>query len=251
MSGEYTPDSNLGVWIGDCTEAEALKRLDRLKGELREAGERFQNRIILERDFWPELYVHGRLSFIFYFKRTDACNCADASMRNIQSSEKYRHAVLVLHYQAGDAGDVKCRDNEFVFVDIVQLAQFPNTKLTSLIGLYFFENEVGEVGDGFFYRSVGGRFACHIVPFFAGRQINSVITGKLDNDIIKRASKVMNSVPDNERDLGWIRGSQVDLNNLCSGFRVFLNDHAVEVCLQEGRDNGYKLIDMAVGPLNL
>lgn len=258
MSGEYIPKDDLGgsfagVWIGDLPKAEQLKRRNRLKNQLREMGQRFENRLVFERCSAAKLYISGRFSLLVYLDLAVASDEAlDSSLQNRRVSDLENIAVLIFDLEVHEAGDIDRRDDELVLVDVVQFPQFPDLKLASRVRLYFVENELGEIGQGLLYRSIGGRFKFHVVPFFTSRETQPIYVDarNINDDVVECRPQVMNCIPDNERDLGWKRGGRVDLERISAGITIFLGDQFAEVRLQEGRDYVHKLMDVAVGPMN-
>jgi hypothetical protein len=241
-----------GVWVGVIPETEKLKRFDSLKNQLRELGERFENRLVLERCSWCEAYVDGRLSVVVYLDLSEPLReVQNCPLLNAEANLAEPIAALVFDVHPGKATDIHGRDEESMLVDIVKCTQFPDLKLTSLVRLYFINDMRGKIGQGFLYRSVIGG-ALNVVPFFAGRHGRPIVTGsELNNDVVEGRSKVMNCITNNERDFGWKRGGRVYLDAIVPRLRILLNMQSAEVSFEEGYNNRQKILDVAVGPLNL
>ncbi len=92
-----------------------------------------------------------------------------------------------------------------------------------------------------------------VVPFFCDRKrlVTTPFTEYLDNDMIKRGPHIMNGISDNERNLGWRRADRFHINEALPGIRVDIGAETVEITLKKGLEGGFKLLDVAVGPLNL
>src|SRR5215472_4099023 len=136
-----------GVWIGDLPEAKQLKRFDRLKHEFRKIGKDRNNGSAGKRCFVSEAYVDARLSLVVYFYHPGA-TAWDFQHRSLFDGGKGISnpvAAVVFNVQAEKGGDFGNGDEELVLVDVVKLCQFPNLKLTSRVGLYLIEKEVGKL----------------------------------------------------------------------------------------------------------
>src|SRR6476620_5451619 len=72
------------------------------------------------------------------------------------------------------------------------------------------------LGKVFLYQSVCG-MGSRIVPVFCHRKRNltSPFPDYRDHEVVEGGAKVMNGIPDKERNLGWRRCDGRDLDNLC------------------------------------
>jgi hypothetical protein len=233
-----------GVWVGDCPEAEQLKRLDCL-----EIDERWNNRLVLEQCSIGEQYIRGRLAVACYLHLAGNPD----GVQNAAFVDNKRHidkliSVLIFCANPSQGLDRGNRDEELVLVDVVQLPNFPDIKVPSAVRLYLVTNEDCEIGEGSLYRSeiLGGY---KILPFVPYRERNSVIVfpDKEGCDIIEGASEIVNCIADDKGRIQWGIGNRIQLKQILPGISV----QFAEVRIEERFKDVIQLVDVAVGPLNL
>lgn len=243
-----------GVWIGDLPEAEQLKRFERLKRHFREIGENFKDRKAGERCFMSEAYVDARLSLVVYFYLSGAA-ARELQHRSLFDGNKgicNAVAAIVFNVQAEKSGNLGDGDEELVLVDVVKLRQFPDLKLASRVRLYLIEDEIGEPWQLAPYRFVPLR-GFYLGSFLFDRKADPIRidAGKIHHDIIEGRPQIVNSVPNDHGEFGWVRGRRIDLDKIVSGLTVLLDGNFAEVRLKEGNDRLYVLANVAVAPFNL
>lgn len=248
-----TAPSFAGVWIGDCPEAEQFKRFNRLKDQFREIGKRAENGLTGEWRILSEEYVNGRFRLIVYLYPAKALGEADDMTvyeRDMAVSKSV--AALVFDIDIEKARDIQGGNEEFMLVDIVKLADFPDLKLSSRVRLYLIENEGGKIGIHVPDKPKGGR-GFHVAPSLARWKADPVGfgIGKLYDDVIKRGSQIVDGVSNDGRNLRWVRGRQIDLDRICSGITIFLGADYGEVRFQEDHDCLHEFAEMAFCPIHL
>jgi hypothetical protein len=199
-----------------------------LKGEFAELVERFKNGLTLERRSWSEAYAQGRMSLVVYLNWPKEC----LGGRKPISGRKPKVgalSALIFHFHSESMGLVNCRQNQAMLVDTIKLRKLPQPKLTSAVRLYVVDNERCEGGEGRFYRSVAWALRYYVVPRFAEWQGDPVHAGNGDDDVVESGSQIVNGIPDYQRNAGWELCSGDDLDTLCSGLEIILDDQSCEV----------------------
>ena len=243
----------LGVWIGDCPEAERLKRLDRLQREFRELNQRWDNRLVLERCSFAEEYSRGRLSLAVYLKRIRRSNGGENAFAYDTECQIFED-VVVLHFFRVDSSNALICENwnqQPVFVEIVQVPHGPKTNVASFVRLYLVRDERRDVWGGLLYTSVlnGGykflpRF-CHRESDFAIRSADNFY-----RHVVKGGSEIVDRVSDNEGGIFW-RHAPDEAQDVVSGIRLSIDQQTAEVSVKEGFENLLEVLDVVIGPLNL
>jgi hypothetical protein len=242
-----------GVWIGDLPEAEQLKRFNRLKDQLGEIGKRAENCLTGEWRVISEEYVNGSLSLIVYLhaaQSTDEPN--QVAMRHGDVAVSKSIAALVFDIDLHQASNVHGGNEQFMLVDIVKLADFPQLKLPSRVRLYFVENKRGKIGIHLSNKPKGLK-GLHVAPSLGHWKADPIGfgIGKLCDDMIESGAEIVNGISNDGRDFRWIRGRQIDLNRICSGLTVFLGNDYGEVRFEEGHNHMHKFLEMTVCPRDL
>jgi hypothetical protein len=161
-------------------------------------------------------------------------------------------AVLIFDIDIQQAGDISGGDKQSMLVDIVKLADFPQLKFSSRVRLYFIKNKRGKIGIPLSNKPKGSK-GLHVAPSLGHWKADPVGfgIGKLCDDMVKGGPKIVNGVSNDGWNFRWIRGSQIDLNRICSGLTIFLGKDYGEVRFEEGHNCKHKFLEMTVCPLNL
>jgi hypothetical protein len=252
MTGEYESGFD-GVLLGHLPEVERLKRFDSFCRELNVLHERWDNRLTLGGRTFAEEYIRGRLSIACYFHlRAGADHIQNPALPNEGGLNIERVAVLIFRADIGDGLNRGDRNDEPVLVEVVERPNLPKLMVPSIVRLYHVGDEVGQIGQGFLYRSeLAGGYK--VVPFFTGRERNPfrVATKQVERDMIHGDSKVMDCVTNAQGDFGWKCCNRIELKEVLPGFRVDLDVEFAKVCGEKLREKGINLIDVAIGPLDL
>jgi len=237
------------------SEPEKLKRLDRLGGELRQLQKRLDDWSSFERLSFAEQYGCGRLALACYFESSATVLNQARDPALLQSHRKISETIVTCLIVKADASEFLHRhscDQKVMFVEVVEGADRPKTKVASVVDAYLVDKQDGKFGQGFLYNSVRGMGA-RIVPVLCNRErdLISPFPEYGDHRMVEGASQVVNDIANDKRNLGWRRAKGRDLNQLVSGLRITLHDQTAELRLEESSENRFKLLDVAVGPLNL
>ena len=241
-----------GVWIGDVPEAEALKRIDRLTCEFRELVKRFEDGFVIERCSWSEAYANARISLVLYFKLPGLFQLsATATARGANPLIGDRLAALVFKNYTESVGLMDRGQDQSMLVETVQLGKLPEHKLTSMVRLYLIDDKVREVGVGSHYRSIMAVLRYYVVPRSAHGERHGFNSGHADGDIVEGGPQVVDDVPNDERQCGW-RPCGIDhAKELISGLSIVLDDQLCRIRVDNGAVLLCKLVDVALGPMNL
>jgi len=69
--------------------------------------------------------------------------------------------------------------------------------------------------------------------------------------MIQGRAEVMNGISDNQGDMGWVIGARDDLESVASCISFLrLGHQSAEVGIKEACYDMYKLVNVAVGPVN-
>src|SRR5262249_23621501 len=131
----------------------------------------------------------------------------------------------------------------------VKLADFPDFKFSSRVRLYFIKDKRGKIGIPISNKPKGLK-GLHVAPSLRCWEADPVRfgIGKLCDDVIEGGSKIVNGIANDGGNFRWIRGSQVDLDGICSGLTIFLGKDYGEVRFEEGHDCKHKFLEMTVCP---
>jgi hypothetical protein len=267
MTGDIDQGENSGPFDGvaflDLPEPEKFKRFDGLKRDLMQLQQRFKDRLSFERLSLAEQYRRGGLSIACYFqfgaglalKKYGFLRFVDAkSPLDIQTD------ILCLIFKANAANflDGHDGDQQVVFVRVVEGADRPEANIASVVDAYVVGKQLGKIGEGFFYSSIRG-MGTRIIPVFCHRERDLItpyteIRNTLQNlnrDMVERGTQVVNDVAYDKATLGWRPVGRNDLDELLSGLAVCLDLNTAKITLEEVLKGRIKLLDVAVGPLDL
>jgi hypothetical protein len=243
-----------GVWIGDCPEAERLKRFNCLKDQFREIGQRAENGLAGEWRILSEDYINARVSLVVYLHLAHSGNDrSDSALRHGNEIVHKSIAMLVFDIETPKAGKIDGWNEKFVLVDIVKLADLPELKLSSRVRLYFIKDEGGKIGIPIPDRPKTGK-GLHVAPSLGHWKAQPIRfgIGELYDDMVECGSQVVNGIANDGRYLRWIRGRRIDLERICSGIPVFVGaDYGKVVCVENGHDCTHEFAEMAFCPRDL
>jgi hypothetical protein len=243
-------DSLPATWIGFASEAERLKRINNACNMLGELSERWNNRLVLENITFGEEYAKGRMSIALYF----GLRAGQNFVRTALHREVLEHEVVFVatcERYVVDGEDINCGNKELMLIDVVQGGNLPNLKIPSLVRLYLIDNEIGQIGRGFLYASIwlGGY---NIVPFSACRKRNPIIArNSIDGYVIQSDPQIMNGITDNQGYFFWRLGDKIQLHDIISGLGIMFDMKSIRICLDKRLCRSMKILDVAIGPLDL
>ena len=248
--------------------AVAPDNLDRLRHELDTLNQRWNDRLT-SKDFRAlgESYTKGRISLLLYFKHSKG-SIMNHGLEITGGGLAVDTDTIVVHlineFNAVKFIGNKDGQHEIVLVDVVSLANFPNSKTSTLVRLYRAKEQACELGKCFHYSTVLWRFRARFigrleglakcVPRLMDREICSAVSAvtgapKARGNVVEGAIHVVEGIPDAKQSFRWkwLRSDAVDFSSL----RVVLHDKFAEVSLGEALNDVFELIDVAVGPFDL
>lgn len=256
-------------------DSEGLKSLDRLKRDFAAIGQRwddFHSREMLA--VW-ERYLSGDLEIIVFGESRAGIDTDNTkwAARIVAHNTSHPDECCATDYGGKSACGGDSRQNEVVFVDLIQLVECPERKVSVSIRFYRMLEECGDIrtGQGRLYLSYSTGLARYkILPFFMEREGNecSALVGGTHNgrgSKVERGSKVVYRVPDHESKILADRlfGQEGQFHNLA--IRIGADGSVTRTTRQadgldpgylkqvrsEGLDLPYDLIDVVIGPLDL
>jgi len=163
-------------------------------------------------------------------------------------------ASIALSANTSHSRNVNARNQESVLILNIEPVEGPDrVSIPSLVRLYGIHDELDDVFGGIMFQStIHGTFKS--IPGFVDGKF--CVFRPLANDIvhgeIKRGSKIMQCVSDDEGKLLWNGFHRNDLDNIASSLRVMLDVDTVRVvCVSKLPHATIKVIDVMLGPFNL
>lgn len=215
------------------------------------------NVLTIEGGFWSEKYRNQGLSIALDIEIP--CGMEDIhSAKPIMTKDNRLGRVLALISKAGDAdlSNLAGGNQEAMFVQNIKLVETPEGPIPSFIRLYRVGDEPRDFWGGSLYRSITlGIFK--VFPLATKREIDlgSFFPGDSGycfiGEQIKRRTKIVDSVPDDEGRNFWKRLSNSDAEGLVSSLRVFIDADTIKVSILERLEHSPKILDVLLGPLDL
>lgn len=243
-----------GVLIGDLPEVERLKRFDRLKRDLSHLNQRWNDRLACQRLSFAKQYLRCGLSVVCYFHWGRQGRHGDPAcfINGDRCVGKNNIIAAVYEASANESLDGCNRNDEQVLVNVTEFAGGPNRYVPSVVRHYLVENDFGEIGQGFLYKSIrlGGY---KIVPFGAVRKREPITLFReyLNDCVVEGGGDIVDGVADGKCHLSWRLCDRIELDEVLARSCLFLNVDLAEVRLQKCVENCLNLIDVAIGPLDL
>lgn len=217
-----------------------------------------------------EAYRNGRIAIALHF---DAAISESGQWKLPSGLEvDFRDVDLIVVLVANDdipqAGYGESGNNQIVLVEVVGFSDLPNQEISSTIGFYLAKKQEGESGARLHYSTIswtsllarGGRCEGGLkrFPGFINWEVyprRLLATGPLGphyatGDIVKGGIKIMETVANGERQVGW-KLTRLDVDFLASALQVRINHNTAEVALSDGLKDRVRLLEVAVGPLDL
>lgn len=223
--------------------------------------ERWNNRLVLENRSLSELYINGKFGVVLY---------GDVAFATLKGKHaKWACSIVaddipcgpITAYQGIEAlnlRDCDGRNDEVMFVVIVEIVEPPKHLIRGILRPYIFKDEFFPSGKSFLYQiQDGGGFenlpfgSNGEVGFCSGFDRSNHCRGK----VIKRRSEIMDGIPQHESQDAWDRLLGA-IMNIDAGFvsvgkhRASVERNFVELMAQRLSGDA-QLVNVAVGPFNL
>jgi len=167
-------------------------------------------------------------------------------------------ARAVIFYEMDSGLQCKeCKNNDSVFVEIVQLVKCSKGIIPSLVWFYCIDDEVTELSSDLLFKSaINGlfkfipRFMCRKMDI-RGHVIPAQSSHNLRDGVIERGSQVVNDISDHRPKRKILCGRLPEISAEIASFRVFIDERRVEISRQEFINPRLRLLDVLIGPFNL
>lgn len=250
--------------ISERTNVKTLENLDCARDAFRDLHERWNDRLVGERDATAENYRRGRIALIVHLKFPRSLDFESVGVLSEVGLPVSGENVTVLVLKA-DTGELHYLENwneQLVLVHDVHVVQSPQGPIPSLVGLYDINDKIAQpdnarVVDQFllFQSAIYGTYK--VLPLILDWKPR-VLVGHASCDSIKDAvvqdiqcaAHVVQSVPDNERGVAGGELSGVFDRNTVAPF-VFLNSDGVKIGTGKIGNELVQIVDVLYGPFNL
>jgi hypothetical protein len=161
-------------------------------------------------------------------------------------------ASLVYRSKAANVGELQMCNQKPVFISDVEIIQTgKDFSIPSLVGLYDIHDVSLDFFTGVLFQSIDGSYKTF--TGFMDREF-CVLAGSnngLNPRVVKCGSKVVESVPQNQKQFVGERLSWNDCKNIISGITVCLEREFVRVNISEQLAPFAQVVDVLFGPFNL
>lgn len=247
----------------------ALDEGDRFRHQLDALQERWENRLT-RKDFHAlgESYARGRLALVCYLQATPIVVAeevhATACVNRKAAIPKDVFVLLIEKCNVSQLCDSDGGHDQIVLVDVVGLPDLPQQKVPSTVRLYALEQEHDEAGKCFHYATARWRFLSRFgghegltkrLPRFIGwetysRRRNASRAHHSSHDVVESGAEIMERVPYRQNQVHR-NGRCLDMEVLRAGLRVALFDQFAEIGLDVQAEQSVRLLEVAVGPIDL
>ena len=240
---------------------QSFELIDRVGHDSRDLRKRWDNRLVLKGRSTAEAYVNGDCGVVVYGDWGDGIE----DYQDVQWACSITSADVVDHLKPCISGIDPCnfgdgngRDEQIMFVVVVEVIEPPQRLVRSVLRPYLFKKRFLSAGDGFLYqRQRRGGF--EVLPFGMNGEmlLHTWPNGSAypRRQMIKGGAQIMDGIPDDQREKFWDRlhraivGGKSPLVEIGKEGVVVRSDF-VEIA-GKGLGDGAQLIDVAVGPFNL
>jgi hypothetical protein len=242
---------------------ERANPFQRFAGELADLRERWNNRLVLELCSLAEQYVNGRLEIVTYGDWRIGLEQYHWACRIKADAAVLKGVCAGNNVDIVDTDDCDKRNEVIVLVVLVEGAKVPKALVRSVFRPYLFKKQFCKTGDGLLYRRESG-MGYEVFPFRDGEVKRSFGAGSPGiNDcargMVKRFADIPHGGTDNAcEDLwdalfgpeGYLHRCRIVVNDRRAFLGMAHDDDFIQFPVQGGTSLS-KLIDVAVGPLNL
>ena len=178
--------------------------------------------------------------------REEVCDWSNEALTSVERS------FLAWKHGATDSDGRYGQQNPMLVYNI-QFVQLPSPMpKTLLVGLNIVEKAERVLPQAWYFsaRHVTKRFGC-IKDWEARLAVGLAPSGlhKCASEMVKRASEIMESIPQHERKAIWDSGDCLDVIDKLTRLRIVLTPDGVGVIQPEGIDGDFQIIDVLLGPI--
>lgn len=235
------------------------KRIDDTKHQLRQVQERWDNRLILERESLFEAYLDGRICIGLVVKMGGGAFLDGASVTEDTNPMRGERASGILIYEF-DSGlkRVTTKYDRSMLVEVIEFIECPKGKISSLVRLYRIDNKLAKVGTDLLFKSEIDGLYKFFPRFMHGEVgvstigISSHVADNFGHRVVKRASEVVNSVTDdNAKPVDGECAGGPEIKAEIASLRISIDEMSVTFRPQKALNPGLRVTDVLIGPLNL
>ncbi|MGA9040369.1 MAG: hypothetical protein WB421_07530 [Terriglobales bacterium] len=242
---------------------QSFKGINHARNILREASERWNDRLVLEGNSYAECYARGRMALVVYLKLSPS-----ASLEPVRILRKVglplcqeNLSMLILKADVRESHYLENWNQQFMFVRDVHIVQGPEGPISSLVSLHVVDHEVPQADstcmiDKFllFQSAIYGTYKFFPrVSDWKARPVVSHSRYAIKSSVvqqIKSASHVMQRITNDEGSSGFRELSNENNENTVLP-SVFLDSERVKIGSGKDRDKLIQVTDVLHGPFNL
>ena len=228
--------------------------LDRMRDELRELKQRWDNRLILESLNPLEDYAQHRIAIALNFRAGEVtyhgrffAGCDHKSQVTERLTVAPRHD---LHFHSSKDGN-----EQSVFIGNIQCVEGIQSIIPSSIWLYILNNAREDIeADSLYYSTKSGY--CFL-PRFPNCELGMICrgaTGQRDQficNMVQGGAQVVDRIANDQRNIIEDIVRYLQLQSRTSRLRVFLNTNMVDISLRKSVEYADELLDVLIGPFDL
>lgn len=213
---------------------EALEFVDRSGYQSCDLGERWNNRLVLERSSLAELYINSRIEVVLHGEWRVGGDKVDWFCRVAADPAIAYNTIADACVESIDANNRDGGQDQVVFVVVVEGVEGPERFVRSIGRPYLVEKKVHRSGEGCLYRvevrnGLPG-MGYKVLPFRPHREVGLasplVRPADTSGQVVECSTEVMEGVADNERgklcdwlkwsisqcEAGWIRVGRLNVS---------------------------------------
>lgn len=237
----------------DGSEKGLPEKLDRFVSGLRHIQERWENRLSGKEPVFWEGYLKGDFSVLLIFDRIVGPD--DAADVDERVAGHMNICPANLGSQIAYPVDLDGRDDEVVFVNLVELGDGPENVVSSgvPVRLHVIENKSFNIGEGHLYRRLSDGVFEVFPRFMEGEGAKPGLSGRTPKshpNVIEGRAQIVDRIPDDQgnmlSNLAEVGEFQFERTITLFGKGEFVGFTAPDLI-----HDRFKLVDVAIGPYDL
>ncbi|MCW2389839.1 hypothetical protein M2333_002885 [Sphingobium sp. B11D3B] len=242
---------------------QAFELIDRVAHDSGNLRERWNNRLVLEKTTLSEAYANGRLEIVLYGKALIVGDELSYAICISKCSAVSDNGSSDIGVETVNRNERDCRQDEVMFVVVVEGMEGPKRLVNSVGRPYFIKNQRLGTGEGLLYRRERGAqpfgsIGYEVLPVFPHWEMQFGLgimrPRNTRAEVVQGPSEVVYGITDAKRDhlRNWFQRAVNQAKAGCLsiwGDEIRLNFDSVPFSAQR-LGHGSDLINVAVGPLN-
>jgi hypothetical protein len=249
--------------VKESPQPKCFEGINRARDILREIGERWNDRLILEGNSYVEYYRRGRMALIVCLKNSFPVQSEPVGILRKVGLPIRREDIPVLIFKANirESHYLKHWDEQLMLVENAHIVQGPEGPIPSLVGFYFIDNKIPQLNGArvtgktlLFQSSVN--LSYKFMPLISDWKARPVIgfpSQAIECTVvheIKSASHIVQSISDDESSIADREMSEKSNEDFVTPF-LFLDSDGVKIRSGKGRNEFVQVMDVLHGPFNL